>query len=85
MNPVRVTLSIKENNHRITLGFSEYIKGGGGEYPWYEGSYDVTPTVDGLTLETEKRSLLRDIKVNKIPFSSVTNPQGGQTINIAFN
>lgn len=85
MNPVRVTLSIKENNHRITLGFSEQIisGGGGGELPWYDGSYTVIPSKTGQTLPTANRSMRSNVTIADIPYSEVSNPSGGLTVSIA--
>lgn len=83
MNPVQVTLEIEPNNQEITLGFSEYIRGGG-NLPWYDGSYSVTPTPSGETLPTKLHGMRANLDVEPIPYSEVTNPSGGKTVNIAF-
>ena len=49
----------------------------------YTGSYEVDPTVDGYTLETANKRMLRDMKVKQIAFSEVENASGGKTITIA--
>jgi len=51
-------------------------------YPMYEGPYDATPTVDGLTLATRRRSMSEDISIEPIPIGSVSNASGGRTVTI---
>ena len=51
-------------------------------YPMYEGPYDATPTVDGLTLATKRRSMSKDVSVEPIPIGSVSNDSGGRTVTI---
>ena len=48
----------------------------------YEGSYEVTPTVDGLTMETKEKYMKDNVTVNPIPFFSVGNNSGGNTVYI---
>ena len=82
MNPVKVTLSILPNNHEVTLNFSEYIRGG--NLPWYTGSYSVIPTPSGETLPTKNKGMRSDLDIEPIPYSEVSNPSGGKTVNIAY-
>ena len=42
----------------------------------YEGSYQVTPTVEGLTLPTAKKNMARDLEVLEIPYAEVSNITG---------
>lgn len=51
-------------------------------YPMYEGPYDATPTVNGLTLATRRRSMSDDVSVEPIPIGSVSNASGGRTVTI---
>jgi len=51
-------------------------------YPMYEGPYDATPTVDGLTLATKGRSMSKDVSIEPIPIGSVSNDSGGRTVTI---
>lgn len=51
-------------------------------YPMYEGPYDATPTVDGLTLATRRRSMSKDVSIYPIPIGSVSNASGGRTVTI---
>ena len=52
------------------------------DYPMYEGPYDATPTVDGLTLATKRRSMSNDVNIEPIPIGSVSNASGGRTVTI---
>lgn len=49
----------------------------------YKGEYEVTPTVDGGTLQTANKFLENDINIKPIPFYEVSNNFDGQTIYIA--
>lgn len=51
--------------------------------PNYEGEYEVTPTVDGLSLATRQKYMTEDVKIHAIPFFEVSNQAGGNTIYIA--
>lgn len=48
----------------------------------YEGSYEVTPTVEGLTMETKEKYMKNDVNIRPIPFFSVGNNSGGNTVYI---
>lgn len=49
----------------------------------YEGDYEVTPTVDGLSLPTRQKYMTDDVTVRAIPFFEVSNQSGGNTVYIA--
>ena len=83
MNPVEVHVSIQSNNVTYHVGFNEAIISGG-SLPWYDGSYTVQPKIVSQTLNTKQMSMKDDVTVEAIPYSEVTNPQGGKTVNIAF-
>lgn len=53
------------------------------EAEYYKGSYEVTPTVEGETLPTAKKTMVMDLLVNKIPYAVVTNTANGLTVTIA--
>lgn len=46
----------------------------------YEGSYQVTPTLNDQTLETEGKVMRDDLTVYAIPISRVSNPYDGITV-----
>lgn len=81
MNPVRITLSIQENTHNVTLGFNEIIRGGD-MLPWFDGAYTVTPRKVEQTLETDHKSMRDDVIIEAIERADVLNPSGGYTVTI---
>lgn len=51
----------------------------------FEGPYVVTPKKDiEQVLDTDEKVMDDDLTVLEIPYSEVDNPEGGKTINIAF-
>lgn len=49
----------------------------------YDGDYEITPTVNGLTMETKDRYMTENVKIHAIPFFEVGNTSGGNTVYIA--
>lgn len=49
----------------------------------YEGDYVVTPKVDGQTIPTKGKVLIKDMTVKAIPYFDVSNTSGGSTVYIA--
>lgn len=62
----------------------DILQGTGGKLPTYDGEYEVTPKISEQELETKNKSMTDNVKVLSIPFSEVTNPEGGKTVNIAY-
>lgn len=59
--------------------------GMGGRLPNYTGAYEVIPKAHvEQILETKNKSMTDDVTVHEIPYSEVTNPEGGKTVNIAY-
>lgn len=55
----------------------------GATHPEYEGEYTVIPSTDSdIILETANKLLDENVKVNKIPYSEVSNNSGGKTASI---
>ncbi len=51
--------------------------------PMYPGPYEVTPRAYAdQVLSTNHMGMSQDLTVKEIPYSEVSNPQGGYTINI---
>ena len=75
-------LDITFNVENATLEFN--LSMGGGKLPSYEGEYIVTPKIEAQTLETKNKSMASDVQVLEIPYSEVSNPEGGLTVNIAY-
>ena len=70
--------------NRIPVIFDEIREINIKEEPdYYQGSYEVTPTVKGETLATAKKTMLMDLIINKIPYAEVTNTANGLTVTIA--
>lgn len=49
----------------------------------YEGSYEVTPSVEAQTLPTAEKYMKKDVNVLAIPYFDVSNTAGGSTVYIA--
>ena len=47
---------------------------------WYEGIYTVTPSAAGKVLPTAQKRMHNDVTVRPIPYFSVSNAAGGNTI-----
>lgn len=52
------------------------------EYTDYEGDYEVTPKVVEQSLPTKNKYMLDDVTVKSIPYFSVSNGTGGNTVYI---
>lgn len=68
----------------MALYRSEPVGGEGGRLPDYDGTYEVTPKINAQTLATKDKSMTDNVTVLAVPYSEVTNPQGGKTVNIAY-
>ena len=56
--------------------------GEGADLEPYEGSYQVTPTLEGFDVPTKDRAMEDDMSIDPIPIAQVSNPQGGYTVTI---
>ena len=64
----------------LSVAFDVTIRGGGGGEP-YTGEYEVTPKVSApVVLQTEGKTMKKDVTVLKIPQFEVSNPEGGKTL-----
>lgn len=54
----------------------------GGSAEVYEGSYEVTPTTEEQSLDTDGKLMTYDVTVKEIPVAEVTNSHGGTTVTI---
>lgn len=84
-NPIDGSLPVvtaaDENKVLTVVGGSWVAK----SLPVYEGEYSVTPAVTEQTLATAQSYMDADIKVEKIPYSEVSNISGGKTATIGGN
>lgn len=51
-------------------------------YADYDGDYEVTPKVIGQTLPTKDKHMTDDMTIKAIPYFSVGNNSGGDTVYI---
>ena len=49
----------------------------------FSGPYNVVPKVNAQTLETADKYMAKDVSVEAVPFYSVSNQSGGNTVYIA--
>lgn len=49
---------------------------GASEYQSYNGTYEITPTVDSQKLETKGKLMRNDVTVREIPYYEVSNNYG---------
>lgn len=64
----------------LSVAFDVTIREGGGGEP-YTGEYEVTPKVSApVVLQTEGKTMKKDVTVLKIPQFEVSNPEGGKTL-----
>lgn len=78
-----------EKELEIELNISSGIEltieeGSGGTLPYFNGPYNVTPRKVEQTLETKNKSMRDNVTVEEIPYSEVSNPQGGITATIGY-
>lgn len=66
----------------MEVDFGELHKVGSDDIPVYDGSYEVTPSVDAQTLETAGKLMEDDTKIKAIPVYEVSNTAGGTTVYI---
>ena len=48
----------------------------------YDGSYEVTPTIEQQILQTKNKTMIDDLTIKSIPYSEVTNTSNGITVTI---
>ena len=64
----------------LLVAFDVTIREGGGGEP-YTGEYEVTPKVSSpVVLQTEGKTMKKDVTVLKIPQFEISNPEGGKTL-----
>ena len=48
----------------------------------YDGSYEVTPTIEQQILQTKNKTMVNDLTIKSIPYSESDNSAGGITVTI---
>lgn len=49
-------------------------------HEYFDGEYNVTPTIDAQVIPTREKVMSDDITVHSIPFFEVANNKGGNTV-----
>lgn len=80
-NALYVDISVASETEVVDITVSD---GSGGRLPNYEGEYTVTPRKREIVLPTKNKSMMDDVTVFQIPYSEVSNPQGGITATIGL-
>lgn len=75
-------IELSLDNEEIVADFGEITEVNSNHLPWYEGQYEVQPKKTEQVLETENKSMIANVKINPISYSSVDNVFGGQTVTI---
>ncbi len=79
--PLKMTM-FTGGTSTFKLSIGSITQGGtGGRFPIYEGEYLTVSDVHCDTiLETERKSLLENIVISKVPQAEVSNDSGGKTL-----
>jgi len=73
------TVTEEDNGKVLTVADGTWVAS---ELPKYEGEYSITPQVNEQTLLTAQKYMDADVKIEKIPYSEVSNNSGGKTATI---
>jgi len=85
INEIVIPIKLIETEPTIKIKLSETGGGGGGErLPYYTGSYKITPRKAEITLPTKNKSMANDVTIFQIPYSTVRNESGGDTVTIGI-
>lgn len=63
-----------------TRSLSATLQRSGPPAEYYDGIYDVRPTVEDQSLPTKDKLLYKDVNVEAIPYFETTNESGGYTV-----
>lgn len=66
----------------VIWGADEYIAVVDSDAPEYDGPYEVTPTSQEQTLDTNGMLMRDDVTVHQVPYYETTNESGGYTFSI---
>lgn len=71
-----------ETEDAFGADFSEVIEVPASDIPVYDGAYDVKPLVTEQELATSGKLMQDNVRILSIPFFSVSNTSGGNTVYI---
>jgi hypothetical protein len=52
------------------------------EPDYYDGAYDIRPSIDSQTVATKDKTMREDLLIEAIPYAEVTNNANGVTVTI---
>lgn len=76
-----IILEIQQETEEIEISVES---GTGGMYPYYDGEYQFVPKTTEMIIPTRQKSMKEDLTIFQIPYSEVSNPEGGSTITIGI-
>lgn len=79
---IEIDLSVQDNNIDFQIEDPEEIEMDFGLNGYYTINYEPTPTVNGYTLPTANKMMLRDMVIQPIPIQKTSNQSGGKTVTI---
>lgn len=71
-----VETDAKDTFATMAQNISDIQTGGGGEYDFYEGSYNLVPKAVSQAIETKDKVMKDNVTVAEIPFHEVSNETG---------
>lgn len=87
MRTLHIDVELTQSSQVLDVGFDEgqnlldieLVGGGSGRFPYYRGSYDITPTKTERVIECEDKSMKDDLVIHPIYFAETINTGGGYT------
>lgn len=83
MREAIIRADFNELNSKFEADFGQVYRFVSDEVPVYDGSYSLAPSVNEQIIETANKMMTDNLKVEKIPYSEVSNNFGGFTVTIA--
>lgn len=81
INQVELNMELEvDNSINLEIEMETCYQSGSGGLPYYEGPYKAIPKVIQQTLNTKNKSMALNVTIQSIPYSEVSNPEGGKTI-----
>lgn len=80
---VKMDVQLTQDNMCMEMDFGEVYEIADSEgIPMYEGSYEVTPKVEGQIFPTAQKLMAQNMTVLAIPYAEVSNTSNGTTVTI---
>lgn len=68
--------AVSGSSFALDFGTVSRIEASAEDYPFYQGSYTVTPKDEAQTLATKNTTMTDDVTVKQIPYYEVSNEDG---------